>query len=179
MSEGLKNTIIFAVGAAVGSAVTWKLIKTKYEQIANEEIASVKETYAKKSLEEIEEKSDDDYEEIIDEDEIKNLAEIISQNGYNEEESIKEGLENMVKGPYVISPDEYDENDYETETLYYYPDGVLTDTYDNVIEDVEGTVGKKSLKHFGEYEEDSVFVRNDDLETDYEILLQPDDYEGE
>ena len=56
---------------------------------------------------------------------------------------------------------------------------MLTDTYDNVIEDVEGTVGKKSLKHFGEYEEDSVFVRNDDLETDYEILLQPDDYEGE
>ena len=75
MSEGLKNTIIFAVGAAVGSAVTWKLLKTKYEQIANEEIASVKETYAKKSLEEIEEKSDDDYEEIIDEDEIKNPLE--------------------------------------------------------------------------------------------------------
>ena len=49
MSEGLKNTIIFAVGALVGSAVTWKLLKTKYEQIANEEIASVKETYAKKS----------------------------------------------------------------------------------------------------------------------------------
>lgn len=179
MSEGLKNTIIFAVGAAVGSAVTWKLLKTKYEQIANEEIASVKETYAKKSLEEIEKKSDDDYEEIIDEDEIKNLAEIISQNGYNEEESIKEGLKNMVKGPYVISPDEYDENDYETETLYYYPDGVLTDTYDNIIVDIEETVGKESLTRFGEYEEDSVFVRNDDLETDYEILLQPDNYEGE
>ena len=85
----------------------------------------------------------------------------------------------MVKGPYVISPDEYDENDYETETLYYYPDGVLTDTYDNVIVDIEETVGKKSLTCFGEYEEDSVFVRNDDLETDYEILLQPDNYEGE
>ena len=178
--DKISKALIFTVGAAVGSAVTWKVLKTKYEQIANDEIASVKETYASKhKKDESEEESDDDYEEIIDEDEIKNLAEIISQNGYNEEESIKEGLKNMVKGPYVISPDEYDENDYETETLYYYPDGVLTDTYDNIIEDVERTVGKESLEHFGEYEEDSVFVRNDDLETDYEILLHPDNYEGE
>ena len=32
----LSNIVIFAVGAAIGSAVTWKLLKTKYEQIAQE-----------------------------------------------------------------------------------------------------------------------------------------------
>ena len=42
-----KNVLIFAAGAAIGSAVTWKLIKTKYEQIANEEIESVKEFFGR------------------------------------------------------------------------------------------------------------------------------------
>lgn len=43
MNKKLFGVIMFAVGAAVGSAVTWKLVKTKYEQIAEEEIASVKD----------------------------------------------------------------------------------------------------------------------------------------
>ena len=79
-------------------------------------------------------------------------------------------------GPYVIPPEEYDENDYETESLTYYADGVLTDMYDNIIEDVEDTVGTDSLTHFGEYEDDSVFVRNDERQIDYEILLDSDKY---
>lgn len=45
MNKKLFGVIMFAVGAAVGSAVTWKLVKTKYEQIADEEIQSVKEEY--------------------------------------------------------------------------------------------------------------------------------------
>ena len=59
---------------------------------------------------------------------------------------------------------------YETESLTYYSDGVLTDEYDNPIEDIERLVGSDALTHFGEYEDDSVFVRNDDLKTDFEIL---------
>ena len=37
-------------------------------------------------------------------------------------------------------------------------------------------VGKESLNHFGEYEDDSVFVRNDRLKRDYEILLDQRNY---
>ena len=77
-----------------------------------------------------------------------------------------------MSGPYVISPDDFDDNDdYEVVSLVYYSDGVLADEDDNVIEDVEGMVGEDSLNHFGEYEDDSVFVRNDERKTDYEILL--------
>lgn len=46
MNKKLFNVIVFTVGAAIGSAVTWKVLKTKYEQIANEEISSVREEYA-------------------------------------------------------------------------------------------------------------------------------------
>lgn len=44
--SALCKILMFAVGAAVGSAVTWKFVKTKYEQIAQEEIDSVKDEYA-------------------------------------------------------------------------------------------------------------------------------------
>lgn len=46
MSKKLLGVIMFTVGAAIGSAVTWKLIKTKYEQIADDEIQSVKDEYS-------------------------------------------------------------------------------------------------------------------------------------
>ena len=37
----------FLIGATVGSVTTWKLLKTKYEQIAQEEIDSLKDVYSK------------------------------------------------------------------------------------------------------------------------------------
>ena len=37
-------------------------------------------------------------------------------------------------------------------------------------------VGEESLNHFGEYEDDSVFVRSDRLKCDYEILLDQRNY---
>lgn len=36
--------------------------------------------------------------------------------------------------------------------------------------DIEDTVGEDFAEHFGEYEDDSVFIRNDRLRCDYEIL---------
>ena len=47
---------------------------------------------------------------------------------------------------------------------------ILTDDDNNPIEDVEGLVGLHYDTHFGEYEDDSVFIRNDELKTDFEIL---------
>lgn len=45
MNKKLLTVLMFTVGAAIGSAVTWKLVKTKYEQIADNEIASVRDEY--------------------------------------------------------------------------------------------------------------------------------------
>ena len=47
----------------------------------------------------------------------------------------------------------------------------------DIVDDIEETVGIDSLTHFGEYEDDSVFVRNDERKCDYEILLDDRDYE--
>ena len=80
--------------------------------------------------------------------------------------------------PHIIPPGLVgDEDSYDTETLTYYSDGVLTDDQDNPIEDIQGMIGNDSLMHFGEYEPDAVYVRNDRLKIDFEILLDNDRYD--
>ena len=54
----MKNVLIFVLGAATGSVITWKLVEQKYKKIADEEIASVKERFKNRDKEEKEEKSE-------------------------------------------------------------------------------------------------------------------------
>lgn len=181
MNCKLFNVISFVAGATIGSMVTWKLVKSKYEQLAQEEIDSVKETYAKRNgvVENVELHIDTDKPDIseytaklrelgyLDNGETES-DEVVDEQ--EDEEYEEEEEEDVSDEPYVISPDEFDEVGYETESLTYYADGILTDEFDEVIEDVDDVVGLDSLNHFGEYEDDSVFVRNDSRERDYEIL---------
>lgn len=77
---------------------------------------------------------------------------------------------------HVVSPEDFSDTDYDTESLTYFADGVLTDIYDNRISDVEDMVGTECLTKFGEYEEDTVYVINDKLKMAYEILKDDDKY---
>lgn len=179
MRNTLTNVVAFAVGAAIGSAVTWKLIKTKYEQIAKEEIESVKETFGrgrKQDLETPESQKDSGAapdEIVAGQLVIRDYVEKVQDLGYVNYAS-KAGSKTE---PYVIPPEEFGEkSEYTKVSLTYYADKVLADEYDKIITDVGGTVGIDSLNHFGEYEEDSVFVRNDERMTDYEILRDENDY---
>ncbi len=73
----------------------------------------------------------------------------------------------------VIAPEEFgDYPEFKLISLSYYADGVLADDKGNKI-DIEATVSEEALNTFGEYEDDSVHVRNTKLQTDYEILLDP------
>lgn len=190
MGDSVKNFIIFVAGAAIGSVITWNFVKAKYEQIANEEITSVKDTYTKK-LEEIrdheiedelgEDDEDDFYEEDTDEEEfsegdMENYYDAVREYEHNDyDNSAQNELE--VDKPYVISPEEFGEFDnYEQISLTYYDDGYLADDMDDLVEDVEDIIGWELLNHIGEYEEDAIHIRNDSLKTDYEILRVMDRY---
>lgn len=114
---------------------------------------------------------------------IVEYAKILSEASYTnyadrQDKKEKKGVEPVEdERPYVISPDEFGEKDgYENVTLTYYADGVLTDYFDNVISNIDEVVGFDSLDHFGEYEDDAVFVRNEKMETDYEILRDLRDF---
>ena len=174
------GVIIFLLGAATGSVATWQFTKKKYEQIAEEEINSVKEVFSKReqdttdveitvesqpsveaNLKKFEEKPD-----------ISTYMGVLRNRAYIPEETEMAGNK-----PYVISPDEFGEfEDYDTISLTYYADHVLVDDGGDKIEDMDDVVGMESLTRFGEYEEDSVFVRNDRLKCDYEILMDERTY---
>lgn len=167
MNERLTNLLIFAAGAVIGSAVTWTLVKTKYEQMAQDEAREVRELYLKKleGLDESEKETKSDTEDT--KSKVEEYADKLRELKYEDDE--QEGVDDDM--PYVISPEEFGELDnYETNSLTLYADGVLTDDTGIVIDNVDEVVGIDSLTHFGEYEDDSVFVRNDRHECDYEIL---------
>ena len=184
MNNSVKGTLLFIAGAAIGSAATWHVLKTAYERIANDEIESVRESYRRKMEEERGNSSDDDSEEpsTITADtadeyvKVKQNAGYTDYTGYSRPTNIEKGKvpEKMKTEdlPYVITPEEFgDLDDYAQVSLTYFKDGVLADegTAD-IVDDVDATVGESSLSTFGMYEADSVFVRNDRLKSDYEIL---------
>lgn len=169
MNNKAVGFIAFAFGAGLTAVILQQYLKKKYEKIAQEEIDSVKETFSKRQKSEAEEKR-----------EAEEYATVLQKEGYTnygDAPSDEEKEEETVDRPYVISPDEFGEfEEYERITLTYYADQLLVDEDDELVEDVDKTVGFESLKHFGEYEEDCVFVRNDGLCCDYEILLDERNY---
>ena len=168
----IKNVLIFSLGAATGSLVAWRLLKTKYEQIAQAEIDSYKEYLKKENPPEAigdEEPCVKEEMETQEEEQHFKIPEDIL-NRYRSTNDEKED-DNFVMEPYVISPDEYGTKDgYECVSLTYYADGVLTDEWDTIIQDPDSVVGEDFASHYGEYEDDTVFVRNDEEQRDYEIL---------
>ena len=182
MKSKLINAFMFITGAALGSLVTWKYVKTKYERIAQEEIDSVKDAFSnhkcaskKNELEntEVSEMEDNETEaEMREYKYITNRYTNVTEGSSTKNEEKGGGMSVNIEKPYVISPDDFGElDDYETATLTYYADGVLEDDYYLVIEEseVDKMVGVDSFNHFGEHEQDTVFVRNEKLKTDYEI----------
>ena len=180
-----KNFMMFVLGVAVGSVVTWWYVEKKYEQIAQDEIDSVKEVFSKREAEFTE-----DTEVQIKADNAKEKPSVIEYAGWlrkrgytnysdvadEKPEEVKEEPMSVDK-PYVIAPEEFGElDDYETISLTYYADQILADDNDVIVDDIEDVVGFDSLNSFGEYEDDSVFVRNDRLKCDYEILLDQRKY---
>ena len=200
MKDILGKVLLFTAGAAIGSAVTWKLVKTKYEKIAQEEIDSVKEEYYVKVPENhivIDSDISDEqgnkcagehfhyiHEEKVEKPIVSNekpdimeYAAKLKDLGYGKnyakakEEPVEEPAERVeYDRPYSIKADEYGELlDYEEVELMYYADGYLTDENDNLVEDIDGTVGFDFADYIGEDEEDVAFIRNDTLRCDYRI----------
>lgn len=179
MNDKLSSAIIFCGGVFIGGFLTWDFFKTKYEKIANEEIASVKETFEHR-----EHKSEKDYEieeELKGNDAYVNIIDSNSYRNYSNtaiETDKKGGTADMeLNRPYVITPEQYEDNvDYTKVSLTWYSDEVLEDDWGNVL-DPDDVIGRDALTTFGQYEDDSVFVRDDDEQVDYEVLRDTRSYE--
>ena len=173
MSNTLSKVLIFAVGAAVGSAVTYKYLKTKYDDILREELESMIEYYSEKYDDPC---SDEEEEQVVEtqptESDVMNdirrsYAAIAKNNGYINSAEAKQ-IDDVDK-PYVIDADDYGEyEDYSLNNLTYFADKILADDTGEIIEDVDDTVGPDLWDKFPD-DDDTVFIRNDKLMSDYEI----------
>lgn len=164
----IKKALIFAAGVAVGAGIAWKITSDKYNNLIDEEVESVKQMYAKRQKE-------DEIDESFDIHQFKQerseADDICEREGYtssipSNSQIVKHGLT-----VYEIWPDQFGEfDDYETVSLNYYDDHVITDELDHVFEDAEEALGDVLDGYFGEYDEDAIYIRNEDRMTDYEVL---------
>lgn len=178
------NLAMFMAGATVGAAAAWLYLKKHYEQIAQKEIDSVKIAFAERKDVNITLPSEEDVaanKKKADMAKFKsdfvNYVAKLQEKGYTnyaaKSDKINKEEDNnpVTKELYVISPEEYGEIEgYAKLSLTYYSDGTLADDDDEIIDDIYETVGSNFADHFGDYEDDSVFVRNERLKCDYEIL---------
>ena len=202
MNNKVFGTILFTAGAIIGSLVTWKVVKTKYEDLAQEEIDSVKEEYTqlmvsmKKKLNDSVTYNDDNNEDDesekntdnIDDSIMTNYNEIVKsyrssddeENTQNEKEGEEKEEDNdgvsYMEAPYVISPDDFGSvPGYNVEPLDYFADGILADGW-GVELDIAETIGEDAVNHFGDYDDDVVYVRNEQTKLEYEITRDPRTY---
>lgn len=182
MRNNLIKVFLFTAGAAVGSAVTWKLLKTKYEQIAQEEIESIREYYSDKYKTNKEESGDDDMDEEPDEEateeDYEEYTRLTNEYAGSEKKQTSDVLHDI--RPYIIDYEEFGEiPDYEEVVCYFYADGVLATEDGEPIGNIDDVIGLEALKHFGDFAENAVFVRNDRLRADYQILMSAQNYAGD
>ena len=165
------------VGAAAGSVVSWRLLKKRYSELADREIESVKEEFAKERKIFVEEKETEIKAKVAtDKPDIMDYAKVVSKEGYTnyrkpEESTAKEDE------PYIISPELFGElDDYACVTVkYYVEDGILTDDNDEMVDDPSHIIPIEGLDRG--YSLDVIYTRNDILKVDYEIIITLDSYD--
>ena len=185
-----KGLCIFAAGALAGAAVAVRAVRDKYQQEAEEEIAEMRDYYrelrknAKSSdedkmieeentKEEKEENTKDEYDEIV-----KGYTNYTQYNDIETKENKKEEKEERTNyEPFIIDVEEFGEDPtYDTATLTYYKDKVLTNDLDDVID--YSVAGEENLKIFDEHPDcKAIYVRDDIYMVDYEIIRDPYQYD--
>jgi hypothetical protein len=86
----------------------------------------------------------------------------------------------VVNKPHVIDIEEFSEGmpEYDKCTIWWYQgDGILADENEEIIENLEPVIGSVNLVA-GNTEGDNnvIYVRNDSLEIDYEVICTNDNY---
>lgn len=181
----------FIMGAVVGAAASFYILKKKYDKILQEdheqfrkdlenpEIAKFFYESALKKQNAAEEPEEDIPKPFKrDKSKRKTVDYTSFFTGSSKQTEVEEQEDNTAYEltgdpaavPVIISPDEYGDDDtYAQISLLYTTDGVLIDENDEVFESMEALCPDFE-EHFDEYEADAVCMRNDRLRSYYEIL---------
>lgn len=188
LSKIFAGISIFGIGVAVGSSVTWFMAKKAINELTEEKNQEVKEVrdyyhdklnYFRNAIHGLNEASEE-RRKAMEERQSNRLKETYNDmvDNYGPENGKEEDTTVPDKNrPYIITPEEYEDCDYNILMLTCYSDGVITYDDDEIVEDIEDYIGDiQPLDHFGEYEQDCVYVRNDDKELAIEITRDLNNY---
>lgn len=182
------KALIFIGGAVTGSLISWYFTKKKYETLAENEIAKMREGYRQKNKELAERaRIKPDISEVV-KDQITIHQEDVDLSEKEEnliakyaEESEPTGEENISPNDDVIEFIDDSEfasmNGYEKVNLVLYEDDVLANEMSDDIVLVEDTVGQQAIDDFKHYNPEAFYVRNNQLMTEYEITRDHRTYE--
>lgn len=179
----------FVAGAVVGSAASYYFLNKAYAKVIDEEVEKLKEQFKDPKVAKLFSEYDTKSEEIEkndDEPRVKLKRRKPGENGYtdytvfskpaklqeagDEDVIINEFTGDIDAIPEVISPDVFgDEEGYATISLLYTTDGVLVDDDDEIFNSLD-CLPSDFAEHFGEYDDDAVYVKNGRIRTYYEIL---------
>lgn len=183
----------FVVGAVVGSAASYYILNKAYAKAIDEEIEKIKAEFKDPRTIGFFSKYDTRSEDIethdapeSEEPRVKLKRRKPGEKGYTDytayskksedvEEANNEVIINDFTGdpnalPEIVPPDSFqDEEGYATISLLYTSDGILLDENDEVFDSVD-CIPSDFAEHFGEYDDDAVYAKNDRIRAYYEIL---------
>lgn len=182
----MKNSFVaFIAGAGIGSAVTYIILRKKFDELNAKEIAEVKAMYVNRS--------DDDGEVIKFEDKMNEAMtkaesqEDIAKKAVNKKDIMnynkivqteytkKEEKEVNIDAEIELYPDDFGE---DNEVIYatHYEDGYVIDDDDHMV-DIDLIGGKETLEHIGEGDNPDILqVRSNTYNLDYEIVFDDRTY---
>ena len=175
-----KGLCIFVAGAVTGMFVSREIFRKHYAELANEEVQEVRDYYKNKHEEDEPTATREPDEAELKEEKIQ-YNHIIDENGYmhydyshvlpKKEETKSKKPEVPQETGYIISVEEFGEiPEYDTMTLTYYADGIVTDDVDDIVEEHNILLGDDFEEVFRDFDASTVYVRNDWMKMDYEIL---------
>lgn len=194
----IRFATFFVSGLAIGAGATYFITKSKlekkYKDLADEEVASVKAMYERRTEEKVEkefvsevtdadmfpdtyipEENLHDKREVLTEEEAINYNKIVS-NYVPKESPLRE--KRSPESPYLITAEEFMEDgiheDEKVVLTYYDECGTIADEDDDIMEPgkVAELLGNDNLKHFGDNPDDPdvIHIRNEAKGLDYELV---------
>lgn len=203
MNKGLIGSLMFVVGAVAGAATTYLYFKNKVNTEIEAEVQKFKDDWYSEKVQEAKDERTDATNETIDISDQEKAAEVnrdkpaitdytkayVTKAG--EEMTIEEYMDKSglivdvpKNHPHVISDMEFsDDMEYEKHHYVLFADGILADDDGEIVDYEEGNDnGFDYNVIYGfliQTAIDELYYRNEELESDYEILKSARYYDGE
>lgn len=198
----MNKSFIFGAlaGAATGAGITFVAMREYFRAKADGEIGEVREHYISeinklrsngekitKAIETLQEatepeevkeeddksaKAQEEYEKVLEKENYSNIS---------EQKKPKKQKKPLNK-PHCITPEQFNlEADFTKVTLDYWAGNKVFTNIEGGIEDEAGIWVDISanIERFGDYEDELLFVRNDQMNTDYEVMYHEESYESD